>query len=123
MLASGFAFGWERALYGLVVIYISGLTAELVSEGNNIFRMAMIVTNYPDEISWQICKVLERGVTVLPGTGAWTGESRPVLYCVLTRAEVNVLKAIVSEADPKAFMVIGQANEALGAGFQPLRKD
>ena len=123
VLASGFAFGWERALYGLVVIYISGLAAELVSEGNNILRMVMIVTNHPDEVAGQICNVLERGVTILPGTGAWTDKSRPVLYCVLTRSEINVLKAIVSETDPKAFVVIGQVNEALGAGFQPLRRD
>jgi uncharacterized membrane-anchored protein YitT (DUF2179 family) len=123
VLASGFAFGWERALYGLVVIYISGLTAELVSEGNNIYRMAMIVTNQPNQVSKQICEILERGVTILPGTGAWTGQARPVLYCVLTRAEINILKTIVSEADPKAFMVIGQANEVLGEGFQSLRND
>lgn len=123
VIASGFAFGWERALYGLVVIYISGLTAELVSEGNNIYRMAMIVTNLPDQVSKQICDVLERGVTILPGTGAWTGQARPVLYCVLTRAEINILKTIVSETDPKAFMVIGQANEVLGEGFQSLRND
>ena len=123
VLASGFAFGWERALYGLVVIYISGLTAELVSEGNNIYRMAMIVTNQPDAISKQICEILERGVTILPGTGAWTGQARPVLYCVLTRAEINILKTIVSEADPEAFMVIGQANEVLGEGFQSFRND
>ena len=123
VLASVFAFGWERALYGFVVIYISGLAAELVSEGNNILRMVMIVTNHPDEVSNQICNILKRGVTILPGTGAWTDQSRPVLYCVLPRSEVNILKAIVSKADPKAFMVIGQVNEALGAGFQPLRQD
>ena len=75
VLASVFAFGWERALYGFIVIYISGLTAEWVSEGNNILRMVMIVTNYPDEVSGQICKILERGVTILPGTGAWTDQS------------------------------------------------
>jgi uncharacterized membrane-anchored protein YitT (DUF2179 family) len=46
---------------------------------------------------------------------------RPVLYCVVTRAEVAFLKSIVDEADPKAFMVIGQAHEALGEGFQPLK--
>jgi len=123
VLASVFAFGWERALYGLVVIYISGLAAELVSEGNNILRMVMIVTNHPDEVAGQICNILERGVTILPGTGAWTDQSRPVLYCVLTRAEINILKTIVVEADPKAFMVISQVSEALGAGFQPLRRD
>jgi len=46
---------------------------------------------------------------------------RPVLYCVVTRAEVAYLKTIVQEADPQAFMVIGQAHEALGEGFQPLK--
>jgi len=123
VLASGFAFGWERALYGLIVIYVSGLTAELVSEGNNILRTAFIVTSQPDAVSSRICTILERGVTILPGTGAYTDQARPVLYCVLTRAEINILKSIVHEADPAAFMVIGQANEALGEGFKPLKKD
>jgi uncharacterized membrane-anchored protein YitT (DUF2179 family) len=57
----------------------------------------------------------------MSATGAYTGAERPVLYCVVTRAEVAFLKSIVDEADPKAFMVIGQAHEALGEGFQPLK--
>jgi uncharacterized membrane-anchored protein YitT (DUF2179 family) len=64
---------------------------------------------------------LERGVTVLEGTGAYTGVERPVLYCVISRAEVATLKAIVQEVDPHAFMVIGVAHEALGEGFRPLK--
>ena len=123
VLASGFAFGWERALYGLVVIYVSGLAAELVSEGNNLYRTAFIITSQPEQVTGQICTLLERGVTLLPGTGGYSGQPRTILYCVLSRAEVNVLKAIVSEIDPQAFMVIGQANEALGEGFRPLRRD
>ena len=66
--------------------------------------------------------VLERGVTLLEATGGYTGEQRPVLYCVVTRSEVNQLKELVREADPNAFMVIGQANEALGEGFRPFEK-
>ena len=120
VLASGFSFDWRVALYGLVVIYVSGLAAEAASEGSSVFRTAIIVTNYPEDVSKQIFETLERGITILPGTGAWTGHSRPVLYCVVTRAEVNQLKAIVSAADPKAFMVIGTAHEALGEGFHPL---
>jgi uncharacterized membrane-anchored protein YitT (DUF2179 family) len=123
VLASGFAFGWERALYGLIVIYVSGLTAELVSEGNSIVRTAFIVTNQPDAVINRIFTTLERGVTILPGTGAYTGLSRPMLYCVLTRSEINILKTIVHEADPAAFMVISQSNEALGEGFEPLKRD
>ena len=58
---------------------------------------------------------------VLEGTGAYTGVERPVLYCVVSRAEVATLKAIVREVDPHAFMVIGSAHEALGEGFRPLK--
>jgi uncharacterized membrane-anchored protein YitT (DUF2179 family) len=122
VLAGGFAFNWERALYGLVVIYVSGLAAEMVSEGTGIFRTALIITSQPEEVSNQVLTVMERGVTILAGTGAFTGAARPVLYCVITRSEVNQLKALVHEADPKAFMVIGVAHEALGEGFKALKQ-
>ena len=122
VLASGFIFGWEHALYGLIVIYISGIAAEMVSEGSSILRTALIVTNHPEEIAQKVMTILERGVTILPGTGAYTGLSRPVLYIVVTRSEVNQLKALVAEADPKAFMVIGSAHEAVGEGFQAISK-
>lgn len=122
VLAGGFAFSWEKALYGLVAIYVSGLAAEVASEGSEVFRTAMIVTGCAEQVSASILSTLERGVTILPGTGAYTGQSRPVLYCVITRAEVNQLKALVQEADPSAFMVIGTAHEALGEGFRPLKR-
>lgn len=122
ILAAGFVFGWENALYALVVTYVSGLAAEMVLEGsNNIYRTAMIVTACPDRVTQEVMEKLERGVTILPGTGGYTGQSRPVLYCVLTRAEISQIKEIVKQADPRAFMVIGQAYEAMGEGFRPLK--
>lgn len=121
VLAGGLAFNWERALYGLVVIYVSGLAAEMISEGTGVYRSVMIVTNRPEEVSGKILTILERGVTVIPGTGAYTGQARPVLYSVITRSEVNQLKILVQEADPAAFMVIGIAHEAFGEGFLPLK--
>ena len=123
VLASGFSFGWPQALYGLVVIYVSGVAAEMVSEGTGIFRSIMIVTNQPDQVRDIILHNMERGVTILSGKGGYTGTERPVLYCVVTRAEVNQLKEMVSEIDPAAFMVIGTAHEALGEGFKSFEKD
>ncbi len=121
VLAGGFAFSWEKALYGMVVIYVSGLAAEMISEGSGIFRTAIIITEKSELVAVEIMKVLERGVTVLSGTGAYTGMNRPVLYCVITRSEVNQLKQLVKEIDSKAFMVIGVTHEALGEGFKPLK--
>lgn len=120
VLAGGLVFDWERALYGLIVIWVSGLAAEAASEGAGVFRTVLIITNNPEAVQKNILEVLERGVTILEGTGAYTGASRPVLYTVITRSEVNQLKELVREADPHAFVVIGQAHEALGEGFKPL---
>lgn len=123
VVASGFAFdSWKLALYAVLVIYVSGLAAEAVSEGSAIFRTAMIITGRPEQVTAKVMLEMERGITILPGTGGYTGAPRPVLYCVVTRAEVNQLKALVSEADPHAFMVIGTAHEALGEGFRPLAR-
>ena len=121
ILSAGFVFGWKQALYAMITLYVSGLVSETVLEGGGTVRTAMIVTNNPDEISARVMEDLERGVTYLEGRGGYTGNSRPVLYCVVSRAEVVTLKSIVHESDPEAFMVIGVAHEALGEGFKPLK--
>jgi len=115
-------FGWKEALYALITLYVSGIVAETTLEGPSTVRTALIVTGQPEIVSRRILDEMERGVTLLSGKGAYTGTDRPVLYCVVTRAEVAFLKSIVDDADPQAFMVIGQAHEALGEGFKPLNK-
>jgi len=122
VLSAGFVFGWKHALYALVAIYVSGLVAETTMEGGRSVRTALIITAQVKGVSRQIMDNMERGVTLLQGTGGYTGQDRAVLYCVVTRSEVAQLKAIVHEADPLAFMVIGAAHEALGEGFQPLER-
>jgi uncharacterized membrane-anchored protein YitT (DUF2179 family) len=85
-------------------------------------RTAWIITSEPAAVSQKILVEMRRGVTVLSGTGVYTGVERPMLYCVVTRSEIQHLKTIVHEIDPKAFMVVGAAYEALGEGFQPFKK-
>src|SRR5512134_3716530 len=122
ILGAGFIFGWKQALYAMITLYVSGLVSETVLEGGSTVRTAMIVTTEAETISNRVLEELQRGVTILEGSGAYTGEARPVLYCVISRAEVSTLKAIVHEIDPHAFMVIGIAHEALGEGFKPIKQ-
>jgi uncharacterized membrane-anchored protein YitT (DUF2179 family) len=120
MFLAGLSFSWENALYSLVMLYINGIAAEAAMEGSNVVRTALIITNNPEPVVKEILEEMERGVTYLQGRGAYTGEERSVLYCVVTRSEIAQIKALVREADPQAFIVIGQANEVLGEGFRPL---
>ncbi len=122
ILAAGFVFGWKQALYAIITLYVSGIVSETILEGSGTVRTALIITAQPDHVSMRVLDELERGVTILQGTGAYTGADRPVLYCVITRAEVAQLKAIVQETDPQAFIVIGVAHEALGEGFKSLQR-
>jgi uncharacterized membrane-anchored protein YitT (DUF2179 family) len=122
ILAAGFIFGWQKALYAIIVLYVSGLVVDSTLEGAGTVRTALIITDKCREVAGRVLAEMERGMTILEGTGAYTGERRPALYCVVTRSEVQQLKTIVQEADPKAFMVIGMAHEALGEGFQQFKK-
>jgi uncharacterized membrane-anchored protein YitT (DUF2179 family) len=122
ILAAGFVFGWKQALYAIITLYVSGLVSETVLEGPGTVRTALIVTSQAGPISDRVLEEMERGVTILQGTGGYTGNERPVVYCVITRSEVAQLKTIVRELDPLAFIVIGQAHEALGEGFKPLKR-
>jgi uncharacterized membrane-anchored protein YitT (DUF2179 family) len=121
VFASGFAFSWSLALYAIIALYVSGLAAEFSSEGSSVIRTCTIITEKPDEVADKIMRDLQRGVTLWKGTGMYSGETRNILFCVIGRSEVHPLKAIITEADPCAFVVIGQAHEALGEGFKPLK--
>ena len=120
ILAAGLSFSWENALYALVVLYVSGIAAEGITEGSNVVRTALIITAHPQEIASSIMDQMERGVTMVAAQGGFTGEERTVIYTAVSRSEISQVKALVREADPRAFMVIGQAYEVLGEGFQRL---
>lgn len=122
IVGAGFIFGWKEALYAVITLYVSGLVVDTTMEGGGTARTALVITSQAEQVAQKILTEMERGVTCLNATGAYTGEQRTVLYCVVSRSEVQLLKDIVHEVDSRAFMVVGAAHEALGEGFQPFRK-
>jgi uncharacterized membrane-anchored protein YitT (DUF2179 family) len=122
MFLGGLVYSWRNALYAIIMLFISGIAAEVTTEGPNVVRTAIIITCFPELVTQSILSDMERGVTALDVTGAYSGQKRTMLYCVINRSEVSVLKSLVREADPAAFIVIGQAHEALGEGFRPLQQ-
>ena len=122
IVLAGFAFSWEQALYAMLALYIGGVAAEVVTEGASVVRTALIISDKPQDVADAILREMERGVTGLRGEGMYTQQERTVLFVVISRSEVSRLKALIHEIDPDAFVVIGQASEALGEGFRPLKE-
>lgn len=115
---AGFVYGWEGALYAMVVIFISGLATDYVLEGPSVIRTAVIITDKPQEVADFIMHKLGRGVTGWDAVGMYTQQKRSMLYVTITRPQMPDLKKLVLEADPSAFMVVGQGHRAYGLGFQ-----
>ena len=72
IVLGGSVFGWERALYAILALYIAGVAAEVVTEGANVVRTAIIVSDHSREVADAILREMERGVTGLHGEGMYT---------------------------------------------------
>ena len=115
---SATVFSVEQALYAAVAMFICGKVIDAVVDGPRSSRAAYIITDRYKEIEQEILSGLDRGCTELSARGAWSGQERPVLFCVLSRSETVRLKEIVADHDPNAIVFISEVHEAFGEGFK-----
>ncbi|STO13660.1 Uncharacterized BCR, YitT family COG1284 [[Flavobacterium] thermophilum] len=118
VLTAAFVFDIERALYALIALYVTSKTIDLVQVGLGYSKIALIITNEEEKVRRAILHEIDRGVTRLPAYGGYTEHERPVLMCVVAQSEFTKLKQIVRTIDPTAFVVVANAAEVLGEGFQ-----
>lgn len=116
--AAGFVFGWDKAMYSLVAYFIISKMIDIVLKGLDESYAVMIVSDEYEEIADALMHRLGRGVTYLHGQGAYTGDDKQVLYCVVTRLEVVKLKEIALEKDESAFVTINPVHDIVGGRFK-----
>ncbi len=117
---AAYLFSFDKVLYALIVAFVSARVVDVVLEGFSYAQQALIISDSPEVIQGRILAELGRGVTVLEGQGGYTGGNRTVLLTVVARSEISVLKAMIGEADPHAFVIMGNVAEVIGEGFRPL---
>lgn len=106
------------ALYAILSLYISSKVIDAIMEGVNFAKAVYIISDKSDELARLILVELDRGVTGLKGTGMYTGTDKQVLYCVLHRGQLPLLKLLVKKTDPTAFVILTDIREVLGEGFK-----
>ncbi|WP_372751087.1 YitT family protein [Labilibaculum sp.] len=117
------AIGWEFAIYSLIIIYIEGKIIDMVVSGANYHKTVMIVSEQYEAISSKIKNDLVRGATIFTGQGAYSGTEKKMIYSVMSRRELEILKLYIREVDPSAFVNVTEANEILGEGFKSLNEE
>ncbi|MEN6430293.1 MAG: YitT family protein [Coriobacteriales bacterium] len=119
-LIAALKFGPELALYGAVAVIVTGRVIDMVQEGVSVDKAAYIISERSDEIADAILSQLGRGATGLAGRGLYSGAQTEVIMTVVSRRELDALKAIVHAVDPGAFVVVADVHEVLGEGFKEI---
>ncbi|SHK02276.1 YitT family protein [Propionispora hippei] len=118
LTGAGLVFGWDRAMYSLFTYFIASKVIDITIEGLDESKAVIIVSEQSAAITSALMDRLGRGVTILRGEGAYSGDAKNILYTVITRLEVAKLKAIIEEIDEKAFVTINDVHDVFGGTFK-----
>lgn len=116
--SAGFVFSWDRAMYSILAYFVAYKTMDVVIAGLDESKFVWIISDESQEIGDAILDRLGRGVTYLSGEGAYSGEDKKVIFCVINRLEEAKLKDIVKEYDQSAFLAVGDIAEVRGGRFK-----
>ncbi|WP_435798963.1 YitT family protein [Peribacillus asahii] len=116
--SAGFVFSWDRAMYSILAYFVAYKTMDVVIAGLDESKFVWIISDNFHDIGDAILHRLGRGVTYLTGEGAYSGDDKKVIFCVINRLEEAKLKDIVKEYDSSAFLAVGDIAEVRGGRFK-----
>ena len=116
--SAGFVFSWDRAMYSILAYFVAYKTMDIVIAGLDESKFVWIISDESKDIGDAIMSRLGRGVTYLAGEGAYSGEDKQVIFCVINRLEEAKLKDIVKDYDTSAFLAVGDIAEVRGGRFK-----
>ncbi len=105
-------------MYSILAYVIAAKAIDIVITGMDESKSVWIISDLATELGEAINSRLGRGVTYLHGEGAFTGEDKRVIFCVITRLEESKLITIAEEIDPSAFLAIADIAEVRGGRFK-----
>ncbi|EJR27789.1 hypothetical protein IIG_04816 [Bacillus cereus VD048] len=93
--AAGFVFSWDRAMYSILAYVIASKAIDTVVNGFEQSKSVWIISEQQEELGEAINSQLGRGVTYLHGEGAYTGDNKKVIFCIINRLEEAKLKSLI----------------------------
>ncbi|MET3576078.1 YitT family protein [Bhargavaea ullalensis] len=117
-LAGLLVFTWETTFYSMITYFIASKVIDMVVEGLDESLSVMIISDRADELARGFIDEIGRGVTFLRGEGAFTTDTKKVIYTVVDRLEMARIRTIIRNVDPDAFVVVQRVNEISGSNFE-----
>lgn len=124
VILTGFVFhDISRAMYSGIAVFVTGQVMDIVVYRFDYSKVALIISNCPDEIATDVAQKLDRGVTFLDGHGYYSRQDKKVILTVVKKGQLAELKELVMERDKDAFVIVQEAHQVLGDGFSRYSRD
>lgn len=117
MLAAGYIFGAEKALFALINLYATGIVINKIVSGTKNAKMAFIVTSELEKVRNIIVNDLGKTGNYSKVEGIYTRKERDIITTVLRDREIHLLKELISEVDKEAFVVVTDVSDVIGRGY------
>lgn len=109
---------WRLPLYSLVTIFVTTRVIDYIIDGASYDKLLFVISDHPDEIRTYVLDTLSRGGTYINSSGMYTGHRQEMIFLVVSRSEVSMVRHRIREIDADAFVVIVNAHETYGDGFK-----
>ncbi|MDE7005066.1 MAG: YitT family protein [Alistipes sp.] len=110
--------GWMLTLYSLLTIYVSSRVVAYMLDGASYDKLLFIISDHHDQLKKFILDDLNRSATYIKSKGMYTDAAREMIFLVVSRKEVRQVQHKIKEIDPRAFVVVTDADETFGEGFK-----
>ena len=108
----------NAALYAALSAICASVVMDIVLYGRDEAKMQYIISAHAEQIAGRLLSDLDIGVTYINGQGAYSGDNKKVILCVVKKPVSPRVEEIVRQEDPDAFMIITSATEVFGEGYK-----
>ena len=113
----------SKALYTGITVFLCGQVIDAVVYRFDYSKVALIISSEYEAIAREIGLKLDRGATFLHGEGTFSHQQTKVVLTAVKKQQIAELKELVTQLDPKAFIIVQEAHQVLGDGFSRYSKD
>ena len=115
---AGFVYGADKGMYSALTYFIAYRVIDIVLQGLNEAKSVFIISAKYNEIGKEIMKRLDKSVTYLNAEGGYSGAKSKMIYCVITKIEIQKTKEIIESIDPSAFIAIENVHDVDGKRYK-----
>jgi len=106
--------GYETALYSILTYIFASKSANFLIHGIEEYIGISIVSSASEKIRKTLLDELNLGVTIYNGKTGLADKEQDILFCVITKYDMQRVKNIIKGIDEKAFIVMQPVENTFG---------